>query len=204
MTTVREFAISTGNSGSCSTAGLRPLNQQILSLLLPVVAGDFVPCDDIVTVAGSSTLAFLQPEAKEALRRAAQEKGERPQVIHAYRTIAQQFVLRQWHINGRCHIKSARTPGTSDHERGTAIDIHDNERWRDVLERHDWRWAGPGDEGHFRFIGGGTTDRVLTESVRAFQRLWNQHNPDDPIKEDGVFGDIETGPRLLIAPIGGF
>lgn len=34
--------------------------------------------------------------------------------------------------------------------------------------------------------------------------LWNRHNPNDLIDEDGVFGDVETGPRLLRSPIEGF
>ena len=204
MPTVREFATASANSGSCNTAGLRGLNNQIVELLLPVVPGELVSCEGIVRIVGASTLPFLQPAAKAALERASDEKGQKPKLVHAYRTVAQQFVLRQWHLDEKCRITSARTPGSSDHEKGTAIDITDVDEWRTVLENHGWRWAGPGDRGHFSFTGGGTTSRVLTESVRAFQRLWNRHNPDDRITEDGIFGDVETGPRLLRSPVEGF
>jgi len=208
MATVREFAISSSNNG-CSTAGLRSLNDQIVALLLPAVnAGEtnLVSCADIprLRVIGNSTIPLLQPEARESLKRAIEEKGRELNLIHAYRTVAQQFVLRQWKIKGRCGITSARNPGTSDHERGTAIDIEESEVWKGVLESHQWTWAGPGDKGHFSFKGSGISSKVLTEGVRAFQRLWNLHRPEDRIAEDGVFGDIETGPRLLRSPVEGF
>lgn len=73
-----------------------------------------------------------------------------------------------------------------------------------MLENHNWRWAGPGDPGHFTFLGSGVSTSILTEGVRSFQRLWNLNNPDDLIDEDGIFEDIETGPRLLRSPIEGF
>jgi hypothetical protein len=204
MTTVREFANSSAASGSCNTGGLRSLNNQILSLLLEALPGALVSCEDIVTVSGASTIALLQPAAKEALRLATVEKGQKPKLVHAYRTVAQQFVLRQWFLKGKCGITSARNPGHSDHEKGTAIDIKNNEQWRTVLSHHDWVWAGPGDPGHFRYTGGSVNSRVLKESIRAFQRLWNKHHPGDLIDDDGVFGDVETGPRLLLSPIEGF
>jgi hypothetical protein len=200
MPTVEEFA----NTSGCSTGGLHGLNQQIVALLLPVVGDDLVSCEDIVQIVGASTIPLLQPASIRALGRAAQEKGEKPRLVHAYRTVAQQFVLRQWFKTGRCGITSARTPGSSPHEKGIAIDIQNNAQWRTVLESHNWRWAGPNDPGHFTFIGDNVSTTILVEGVRSFQRLWNLHNPTDLIDEDGVFGDIETGPRLLRSPIEGF
>ena len=209
MTTVREFSITSG----CSTAGLRPLNDQIVALVLAAVNTEvkktLVPCDDIprLRVVGNSTIALLQPAAREALELAIRERGRDLALVHAYRTIAQQFVLRQWKIRGRCGITSARNPGKSDHEKGSAIDIEDFGRWEAVLERHGWKSAAPGDEGHFSFKGDSNhpiTPLVLKESVRAFQHLWNQHNPGDRIDEDGVYGVQQTGARLLLSPIEGF
>jgi hypothetical protein len=208
MTTVGEFAVTSANSG-CSTAGLRKLNDQIVALLLPAVndgtVKNLVTCADIpkLKVAGNSTFALLQPAARTALELAINAKGQELRLIHAYRTIAQQFVLRQWKLSGKCGITSARKPGSSDHERGTAIDIDDFATWKTTLESHNWKWAGMGDKGHFNFIGP-ISEEVLTEGVRAFQRLWNQHHPEDQIAADGTFGDIETGPRLLKSPIEGF
>ena len=209
MPSVQQFATTSSQNG-CSTAGLRPLNEQIVEVLLSSVntnnETNLVRCDDIprLRVMGNSTIALLQPAARESLQEVIAREGRQLKLIHAYRTIAQQFVLLQWKIRGRCNITAARRPGTSDHERAIAIDIDDFSVWREALERNGWDWAGPGDRGHFSFRGPGVSPKVLTESVRSFQKLWNLNNPDDLIDEDGVFGDIETGPRLLLSPIEGF
>lgn len=209
MTTVREFAAASANNG-CSTGGLRALDDQIVELLLEAVNDgtetNLVTCEDIpgLRVVGNSTIPLLQPEARASLKRVIELRDQEMELIHAYRTVAQQFVLRRWMQKGKCGITSARKPGTSDHERGLAIDIADFQFWRSTLESNGWVWAGPGDRGHFSFHGVGTNPNVVVESVRAFQRLWNLNNPDDLIDEDGEFGDIETGPRLLISPIEGF
>ena len=209
MPSVQQFATTSSQNG-CSTAGLRPLNEQIVEVLLSSVntnnETNLVRCDDIprLRVIGNSTIALLQPAARESLQEVIAREGRQLKLIHAYRTIAQQFVLLQWKIRGRCNITAARRPGTSDHERAIAIDIDDFSVWREALERNGWDWAGPGDRGHFSFRGPGVSPKVLTESVRSFQKLWNLNNPDDLIDEDGVFGDIEIGPRLLLSPIEGF
>ena len=202
MPTVAEFAIS---DTGCSTGGLKGLNAQIVSLLSPTVEDIFVSCEDVVTVVGPSTIPFLQRAAKNALARAVEQKGERLRLVHAYRTVAQQYVLRQWFLRGKCGITDARPPGRSPHERGAGIDMRgDPQQWRTILENNGWHWAGPGDPGHFTFLGNGVDMRLLKEGVRAFQRLWNKHNPTDRIEEDGIFGEIETGPRLLRSPVEGF
>lgn len=209
MPTVQQFATTSSQNG-CSTSGLRPLNEQIVQVLLSAVNTEnetnLVRCDDIprLRVSGNSTIPLLQPAARESLREVIAQEGRPLKLIHAYRTIAQQFVLLQWKIRGRCNITAARRPGTSDHERAIAIDIDDFSVWREALESNGWDWAGPGDRGHFSFRGPGVSPKVITESVRSFQKLWNLNNPDDLIEEDGIFGDIETGPRLLLSPIQGF
>ena len=205
MTTVRDYAITRAEDGTCNTEGVRPLSGQIFELAQPVLMNDLVSCEDIVEIVGASTIPFLQPAARDALAEAVAEMGELPLLTHAYRTVAQQYVLFYWfNHNQLCDISLAATPGSSPHEQGIAIDIKENARWRDVLRRHNWRWRGPDDRAHFTYIGPGTTTRVRKESIRAFQRLWNIHNPDDLIQEDGVYGDIETGPRIERSPVEGF
>lgn len=203
MLTVREFAANLGN-GTCTTEGLRGLNEQIFTLLRPAVPNDLISCEHTVEVVGSSAIPFLQPAAVSALESAAREKGEKPRLNHAYRTLAHQFVLFQWGRVRRCGIRLVNQPGTSTHEKGIAIDLADSERWVVVLGRHGWVHRGAADPPHFTFTGRGVSTRVLTESVRAFQRLWNSHNPTDRIGEDGVFGEVETGPRLMRSPVNGF
>lgn len=203
MPTVSEFAESRGN-GTCSTEGLRGLNDQIFALLRPAVPNELVSCASLVAVMGASAIPFLQPAAFRGLERAVQEKGEGLKLNHAYRTLAHQVVLARWGRLGRCNISLVAQPGTSPHEKGIAIDIQEHGRWITVLGRHGWRWRGSPDPPHFTFIGGGVSTRVLTEGIRAFQKLWNIHNPSDRISEDGGFGDVETRPRLLRSPIDGF
>jgi N-acetylmuramoyl-L-alanine amidase len=209
MPTVEQFAIASALNG-CSTAGLQALDDQIVEVLLAAVntgmETNLVSCTDIplLKVVGNSTIPLLQPAARKSLKRVIEQKGRQLNLIHAYRTIAQQFVLREWKRHGKCRITAARDPGSSDHERAIAIDIDDHEVWKEALKSNGWVWAGPGDRGHFSFHGDGVSPKVLTESVRAFQILWNRNHPEDPIDEDGVFGDIETGPRLLLAPVEGF
>ena len=209
MPTVEQFAVASSQNG-CSTAGLRKLNNQIVEVLLAAVnppgETNLVSCTDIplLRVVGNSTIPLLQPAARTSLQRVIEQKNRHLDLIHAYRTIAQQFVLREWKLRGKCHITQARKPGTSDHERGIAIDIDDFDVWKSTLQANGWAWAGPGDRGHFSFTGDGVNSDVITESVRAFQVLWNRNNPEDLIDEDGIFGDIQTGPRLLLSPVEGF
>lgn len=204
MATVREFAITHAGT-DCSTEGVRPLNDQIFALAQPVLINDLVSCADIVKIVGSSTIPFLQPAAKAALAEAVAEKGEKPRLVHAYRTLAHQYVLFFWFNHNRlCGITLAATPGSSPHEQGIAIDIQQNARWREVLKKHHWRWRGRSDPAHFTYIGPGVTTNVRKESIRAFQRLWNLNNPTDLIEEDGVYGETETGPRIQRSPVEGF
>jgi LAS superfamily LD-carboxypeptidase LdcB len=206
MPTVGQFASQSG----CSTAALRTLNSQIVEVLLQAVNTEdeknLVPCDDIplLRLTGNSTIPLLQPAARDSLARVIAHKNHEMDLIHAYRTIAQQFILREWKNRGKCGIRAARTPGTSDHERGLAIDIDNHEFWKNTLINNGWHWAGDNDPGHFNFLGDDVNPDVLTESVKAFQVLWNRNNPDDRIKEDGIFGDQQTGPRLLLSPLEGF
>ena len=205
MITVREFAASRAG-GRCNTEGLRGLNNQIFELLRPVVVGDLVSCENDVDVVGPSAIPFLQPAALTALRNAILERGgdRRPRLNHAYRTLAHQFVLSEWGRVRVCRIRLVNRPGTSTHEKGIAIDLADPDNWIAVFRRHGWIHRGEADPPHFTFTGPGTTSRVLTESVRAFQRLWNIHNPNDRIAEDGVYGERQTGPRLSRSPVDGF
>jgi N-acetylmuramoyl-L-alanine amidase len=204
MTTIKQYAIKHA-TGDCSTEGVQGLNDQIFHLAQPVLASDLVSCEDIVQMVGGTTIPFLQPAAREALAKAIAEKGQKPRLVHAYRTLANQYVLYYWFNHGHaCGITLAAQPGSSPHEQGIAIDIEENAKWRTVLAKHNWRWRGPSDRAHFTYIGPNISPRVRKESIRAFQRLWNQNNPSDLIQEDGVYGDTETGPRIESSPIEGF
>jgi peptidoglycan hydrolase-like protein with peptidoglycan-binding domain len=97
----------------------------------------------------------------------------------------------------------AALPGTSPHESGLAIDTPEFEEWKAVLARHDWQRIGDRDPHHFTFKGDAGAPHLGALGVRAFQSLWNRHNPTDQIAVDGRFGP-RTRSRLLISPVEGF
>jgi hypothetical protein len=94
-------------------------------------------------------------------------------------------------------------PGRSNHEDGFAIDTPDWREWRSALEAEDWDHFGDPDPVHFTFIGGGVRDDIGNIGVKAFQSLWNKHNPNDQIDVDGDYG-AQTAARLNRSPANGF
>jgi Putative peptidoglycan binding domain/D-alanyl-D-alanine carboxypeptidase len=203
METVKDII----QSKACSTAAVRGLSLQIIAemnLLVPNV---------LVSIEGlnikSTSLAvnpYLQSAAKEALRRAIAAKGGATLEINStYRTIAQQFLLRSWFEMGACDIADAALPGRSNHEDGLALDTSDFDDWIVALEDENWEWFGrfSPDDVHFSFGGVGVRNDIGDIGVKAFQRLWNTHNPNDLIEDDGLWGD-QTAARLRMSPADGF
>lgn len=188
---------------SCATSVVRPLSEQLiaeLNCLQPNVVSR-IPEDPQLNV--GNIFDFLQTNPAESLPGVANDRPGATLVFNsALRSLAQQFLLYEWYLAGRCGIALAATPGTSNHERGLAIDIADTAGWRDELEGNAWDWLGPNDAVHYDFTGGGTAN-ISGTSVRAFQRLWNLNHPDDTIAEDGDYGPA-TRTRLRQAPANGF
>src|SRR5262249_18088341 len=118
------------------------------------------------------------------------------------RALPQQYLLYRWYEEGRCGIRLAARPGTSNHESGIAVDIGDYSAWKSAMAHREYKWLGASDPVHFDFTGPGTV-AMTGLSVRAFQRLWNRNHPNDPIAEDGNYGSA-TESRLLRSPVGGF
>lgn len=188
---------------TCETSAVRGLDQQLIAELNVIVPNALVSIEDLnVTVTGSSVWPLVQPPAKEALRRAINERGRNLQVNSAYRSLPAQLLLYQHAQAGRCGISIAARPGRSNHQSGLAIDISDNAGWRPFLETHGWQWLGQRDQVHFDFKGSGTQD-IRSTAVLAFQRLWNRNNPNSRIAEDGVYGP-QTESQLLNSPAEGF
>lgn len=204
MSTVQEVIDSQGNS-TCGTAAVRGLSLQIIAemnLLIPNVLVNF---DDLnVGADGPANNPFLQPAAKEALRRAIRAQGGNTLAINsAYRTVVQQYLLRSWFERGQCGITAAALPGQSNHEDGLALDIPDFDTWRWVLADEGWEWFGSGDPVHFTYTGAGVRDDIGNIGIQAFQILWNKKNPNDQLEPDGLFGP-ETEARLNRSPAEGF
>jgi hypothetical protein len=193
----------------CSTGAVAGLSRQIIAevrLLAPEALAGFEDLD--VRRQGAAVNLYLQPAAKEALRRAIAARGRPLVVASAYRTLAQQYLLRRWSQAKRCGIVLAAAPGRSNHENGLSLDIPagspDFAAWRTVLARHGWAWFGPADPPHFTFTAGaGLRTDLAALGIRAFQQLWNRSRPHDPLRVDGLYGP-ETARRLAISPASGF
>jgi peptidoglycan hydrolase-like protein with peptidoglycan-binding domain len=118
----------------------------------------------------------------------------------AYRTIAQQLLLRRW--GSGCGYGIVAPPGRSNHQSGLALDINDHQGWKPYLERHGWRWLGPQDPPHFDYVGGGTRD-LRSTAMLAIQKLWNKNHPTEKVGEDGDYGP-QTEKALNRSPAMGF
>jgi hypothetical protein len=206
MATVNQL-IRSGANNSCSTSTLRGLSLQIIDEMNLLVPSVLVNITDLhVTPTSNSVNSFLQPAAKESLRRAIARRGVSLTINSAYRTVAQQYMLRRWFELGLCGIGAAAQPGLSNHEDGLALDTNDFQAWRSALEAERWDWLGdtnPRDPFHFTYVGSGVRDDIGDIGVKAFQQLWNKNNPSDKIKVDGDFGDASRK-RMDQSPAEGF
>jgi N-acetylmuramoyl-L-alanine amidase len=191
--------------GACNTGLIRGLNLQIIAVMNTLVPNVLVNFDDLnVDVNGDQINPFVQPAAKESLRLAINKRGTKLIVNSAFRTVAQQYLLRRQFELGLCGIPAAARPGFSNHEGGLALDIQDPHGWRPFLEQHSWFWLGAFDPPHFDYLFRAATRQDLGSiGVKAFQRLWNQNNPNDQIAEDGIYG-AQTGARISNSPAEGF
>lgn len=184
----------------CSTAIANGLSQQLIHQMNIVLPNALVSFDELNVELGEAAFPYLQPPAKDALRKAIEERGMRMSVNSAYRTIVQQLLLRKW---GRpCGYGIVAPPGKSNHQSGLALDINDHRGWEPYLEKYGWRWFGPKDEPHFDYVGKGTKD-IRGTAMLAFQKLWNKNNPNDKIGEDSEYGS-QTESRLNQSSVKGF
>jgi hypothetical protein len=188
---------------SCTTSVVRGLSDQLVDEIECLRPGTLKSIANVPNLSlGSSVFPYLQEGAATALKNAAAAGG----TIHvnsALRSLAQQFLLYSWYKNGLCTnvVSLAAQPGTSNHERGLAIDTSDYSAAKSRLENRGFRWLGNSDVVHFDYTAGGAD--LSTLSVRAFQGLWNANHPGDKIGVDGVYGP-ETESRLRKAPAAGF
>lgn len=183
-----------------STAIANGLSQQIIHQMNLIIPNVLVSFDDLNIGAGEAAYPLVQLKAKEALQKAIQERGRTMVLNSGYRTIAQQFLLYSWY-----HGRSPVAPvGASNHQDGLAIDIEDPRGWEPYLEKYGW-YPLPGDPPHFDFDPNGTqgTKELGTTAVLAFQQLWNNNNPGEKLKDDGLYGG-KTADALGRAPAQGF
>jgi hypothetical protein len=191
-------------AGGCSTAAVRGLSEQILQVVNCARPGIYSEVPDRANLSlGSAVFPFLETPARDQLVAALDEHPSTTMTVNSMlRSVAAQYLLYVWYQQGLCGIGDAATPGSSNHESGLALDVSEFATWQAALEAHDFTWCGAGDEVHFTYSGPGAVD-LRTDSVLAFQRLWNYNHPADPITEDGDYGP-QTGARIGASPQDGF
>lgn len=193
-------------ASQCGTGGFAGLTKQVIDILTSELPpGTLVDVSAHVQMVGASTITLLQRPGAEALIAATVEKGQKIPLFHTLRVLPQQYALRQWALQERCDIKKAAPPSKSNHEGANAVDVPTAQinNWKTVLNHHGWvQTVLPGDPPHFEFTGANDSGFVK-KGVRAFQKLWNIHNPNDRISESGNYGP-ETEKRLKASPIAGF
>jgi len=166
-----------------STEIVNALSQQLIYQLNLIVPNALVSCEDLNLNLGSAAFPYVQPVAKEGLKKAIQKRGLKMTINSGYRTIAQQMLLYNWRaFNGN----PVARPGTSNHQSGLALDINDRPGWLPSLQGTGWQPL-QGDPPHIDFKGGGVKD-LRNATIKAFQILWNKNHPNDKIGEDGQWG----------------
>ena len=199
----RQAAVVSDFYGStCSTEVVLGLSRQIADEVMCIKPDTFVTFEEGngIVFTGGAVLPYTTPEGKEDLLAAVAAHGGELHINSAFRTVAQQYLLREWFERGRCNITAAATPGTSNHESGRAIDVGNWPDWVGALGNEGWDHTVPGDEVHFDHL---SSPDLRGFDVLAFQRLWNRNHPEDQIDEDGSFGP-QTGERVAGAPADGF
>lgn len=182
--------------GMCSTAGVVLLSDQLVQVQMACVSpGTFVAFTPHagVTLESAQIHPYLLATSRDALWTAAASVSL--QVTSAFRTLADQYVL---YYSGACAL--AATPGNSNHETGRAVDLANWSEALSAMEAAGCTHTYPtSDPVHFDCPG---TDQ-RSESILAFQKLWNANNPTDLIAEDGQYGP-QTESRLASSPAAGF
>lgn len=188
---------------ACSTSAVLGLSLQIADEVGCMAPGALVAFAETPTrrFAGSAVLPYISLAGLEDLDAAlAANPGLELRINSGFRTVAQQYLLYQWSLLGRCNIAIAAEPGRSNHESGRALDVGNFGEWSAILPAYNWDQTVPGDAVHFDHLDS-PDNRGL--DVLAFQRLWNANHPGDPIDEDGLYGP-QTEMRLSRSPAGGF
>ncbi|HVZ23914.1 MAG TPA: M15 family metallopeptidase, partial [Vicinamibacterales bacterium] len=188
------------NSTGCSTSVVIGLSKQIAQEAGCENPNSFVSFQGAsgITLASSAVLPYLVKDARDDLKTVAASNSLT--VTSALRTLAQQYLLYEWYLQGRCGITAAATVGNSNHEGGRAVDLSNYSTRISAMAAHGWAHDVSGDPVHFDHTAS-ADDR--SQDTHAFQVLWNLNHPGDQITVDGIYGP-QTEARLVESPAAGF
>ena len=185
---------------TCNTGQIDGLSQQLLERLLNK---DYLVKVDhpLIICQGRHNNPYLRPLAYRALVRAVESLNQKIVINSCLRTIMQQYMLREQYLAQICGITAAAIPGRSNHQSGRAIDVADWLYWRSPLIKYGWKWLGSWDRWHFDYQ---YEDLDLGKiQIKEWQQLYNEHNPDNKLKVDGIWG-ANTAASVADSPAAGF
>jgi hypothetical protein len=189
---------------SCWTGQVLGLSNQIIEVMNDLQASCLMRISHpMISCEGAQNNPYLQKGAIAGLLNAVAGRNRVLVINSCFRTIAQQYLLRSQYEQELCGIMAAAQPGQSNHGSGLAIDIEDAQGWKPYLEKYGWRWLGAFDPMHFDYVGNIGQKDLNQLQILAFQRLWNQHNPQQQIPEDGSWGNV-TNSKMSMSPADGF
>lgn len=96
----------------CSTTKAYELSQEIIDEMNVLVPGSLIDFSELDIEINSEQFPYLQRAAKQALARAIRARGRTMKINSAYRTVAQQYLLRSWHERGLCGFFAVAQPGS--------------------------------------------------------------------------------------------
>src|SRR6185436_18316557 len=197
---VFQAGLTAGQAGGCDTSIVAGLTEQLvaeLNCIAPNTMVDF--CGANITLSGA-VQPYLNPAAAADMKAAVAASGTNITLSSAYRSVAQQYLLYKWWQAGQCSIQAAAAPGKSNHQSGRAIDVPSYNFWISKLQAHGWTWFGSGDLVHFDY---NSAPNLGSNSVLAFQRLWNKNHSTGKLAEDGDWGPASEA-AMAQAPTTGF
>ena len=185
-----------------STIAVRGLDLQLFWQLNQLVPNSLVSIADLNINKGEGLFPYCQLPARRALK-AALTAYEKPLTINsAYRSVIAQAMLYSQKQRGLIDNLVAY-PGKSDHQKGASLDIEEWPFVKTLMSNHGWQWTyGEKDPMHFDCTSDEIKD-IRPDSIKAFQKLWNQANPNHQIAEDGDLGE-ETLNCIYNSPAEGF
>jgi len=189
-----------GTQNGCDTSVCLGLTNQIISEL-NAMGYSFKQLDSTWIHCTSPCVNQLQSAVADSLANAAKSKNDYITLNSAFRSSAQQYLLYNWYNKGICGIGLAASPGTSNHEGGRAVDTSYYSYWLSTLQSAGWVHSYPdSDPVHFDYT---KVSDIAQKNLLAFQRIWNKHNPNSKISEDGIYG-TQTANALYNSPCGGW